>query len=99
LRSGDWSSPAFSGEGIVVVTTVGAVGGGAGAAARDGLAVAAFGECGVLPSVSQASMMKRTVGAGGVLLGASGRGVSESIAVGALGVPVSLRHILNLKTL
>jgi len=44
-------------------------------------------------------MMKRTVGAGGVLLGASGSGVSESIAGGALGVAVSLRRFLDLEPL
>jgi len=43
--------------------------------------------------------MKRTVGAGGVFLGALGRGVSESVAVGALGVVVSLRHFLDLEPL
>jgi len=40
-------------------------------------------------------MVKCTVGAGGVLLGASGMGVSESVAVGALGVAVSLRRFLD----
>jgi len=40
-------------------------------------------------------MMKRTVEAGEVILGASGRGVSEPIAVGALGVAVSLRCFLD----
>jgi len=83
----------------VVVTTVGAVGGGGGAAAGDGLGVAALGACGVLASVSGASMMKRTVGTGGVFLGASGRGVSKPIAVGALGVAVSLRRFLDLELL
>jgi len=39
-------------------------------------------------------MMKRIVGAGVLLLGAMGRGVSESIAVGALGVALSLRRFL-----
>jgi len=41
--------------------------------------------------------MKRTVGAGGLLLSASGRGVSESVAVGALGVAVSLSRFLNVE--
>jgi len=39
--------------------------------------------------------MKRTVRAGGVFLGASGIGRSESVAVGALGVAVGLRGLLN----
>ena len=39
--------------------------------------------------------MKRTVGAGGVLLVASGIGVSEPVAVGGLGVAVSLRHLFD----
>ena len=63
----------------MVVTRVGRVGRGGGAAAGDGLGVAALGALGVLASVSRSSMMKRTVWAGGVFLGASGRGVSESI--------------------
>jgi len=42
-------------------------------------------------------MMKRTVEAGGVLLGASGMGVSESVAVGTLGVAVSLLRFLDLE--
>ena len=44
-------------------------------------------------------MMKRRIGAGGVLLGASGIGVSESVAVGALGVTVSLGRFLDLEPL
>jgi len=44
-------------------------------------------------------MMKRRVGAGGVLLGASGSGVSESIGVGALGVVVSFCCFLDLESL
>jgi len=44
-------------------------------------------------------MMKRTIQAGGVLLDASGMGVSESITVGALGVAVSLGRYLDLEPL
>jgi len=51
LRRGDWSSPAFFVEGIVVVATVGAVGGGSGAAVGDGLGVSPLGAGGVLASV------------------------------------------------
>ena len=40
-------------------------------------------------------MMKRTMGAGGVFLGASGSGVSEAVAVGRLGVAVSVRRFLD----
>jgi len=83
----------------VVITTVGAVVGRGGAAAGDGLGVAALGACGVLASVSRASMMKRAVGAGGVFLGASGRGVSKPIAVGALGVAVRLPRFLDYEPL
>jgi len=43
-------------------------------------------------------MMKRTKGAGGVFLGASGIGVSESVAVGALGVAVGSRSVLDFET-
>jgi len=41
--------------------------------------------------------MKRTIRAGGVFLGASGMGVSESVTVGALGVAVSLGRFLDLE--
>jgi len=44
-------------------------------------------------------MMKRTVGAGGVSLGASGRGVFEPVALGELGVAVSLCRFVNLEPL
>jgi len=74
-------------------------GGGGGAATGDSLGVAALGAGGVLASMSRARMMKRTVGAGGVFLGVSGRGVSEIIAVGALGVAVSFRRFLDLEPL
>ena len=99
MRRGDWSSPAFFVEGIVVLATVGAVGGRRGAAVGDGLGVAAFGAGGVLASVGPTSMMKRTIRAGGVLLGASGMGVSESITIGALGVAVSLGRFRDLEPL
>jgi len=99
LRRRDWASPALPGEGSVVVTTVGAMGGGGGAATGDGLGVAAIGAGGVLASMSRASMMKCTVGAGGVFLGASGKGMAKSIAVGPLGVLVSLRRFLDFEPL
>ena len=75
------------------------MGGGGWAAVGDSLGVAAFreGRVGSLASVSRASMMKRTVGAGAIFLRASGRGVSESVPVGALGVLVSLRRFLDLE--
>jgi len=40
-------------------------------------------------------MMKRMVGAGGVFLGASRRGVSKLIVLGTLGESVSLRRFLD----
>jgi len=70
-----------------------------GAAAGDSSAVASLGASGVLVSVGLASMMKRTIRASGVLLGASGMGVSESVAVEALGVVVSLRGFVDLEPL
>jgi len=81
----------------VVVTAFRAVGGGGGAAAGNSLGVSSFGAGGVLASVSRASMMKRTVGAGGVFLGALGMGVSEPVAVGALSLAISLRRFFDLK--
>jgi len=50
-EEGVWSSPAFPGEGIVVVTAVQAVGRGGGAAVGDSFDVAALGAGGVLASV------------------------------------------------
>jgi len=83
----------------MVVAAVGAVGRGRGAAVRDGLGVASLGAGRGLTSVCRTRMMKPTVGAGGMFLGASGRGVSESIAVGALGVAVSLHRFLDFEPL
>jgi len=40
----------------------------------------------------------RAIGAGGVFLGASGIGVSESVAVGALGVAVGLCGLFDFET-
>jgi len=82
----------------VVVATIGVVGRGGGAAAGDGLGVAAFGACGVLAPMGRTIVVKRTVGAGGVFLGASGIGVSESVAVGTLGVAVGLHSLLDFET-
>jgi len=82
----------------VVVAAIGALGGGGRTASGDGLGVVAVGACGVLTPVGCASMMKRTKGTGGVLLGASGIGVSESVAVGALGIAVGLRSLLDFET-
>ena len=70
-------------------------GGGGGTAGGARLEIAALGGRGVLASVSRASMMKRTLGADEVFLGALGSGVSKPIAVGALGVAVSLRCFLD----
>ena len=83
----------------MVITAVWAVWGGGGASAGDDLEVSALGVCGVLASVGRASMMKRTVGAGGMFLGTSVSSLSESIAVDALGVGVSLRRFLDLDPL
>jgi len=44
-------------------------------------------------------MMKRTVGAGGVSRGASGRGVSMPETVGILGITVTLRCFFDLEPL
>jgi len=57
------------------------VGGGGVAPIRDTVGVATMGAGGVLASVTRASMIKRTVGAGVVFLAALGRGVSKSIAI------------------
>jgi len=51
LRRRDWSSPALFVEGIVVITTVGAVGGGRGVAVGDSLGVASLGTGGVLAAM------------------------------------------------
>ena len=80
----------------MVVATFGAVGGGGGAASRDGSLVPFFGAGGVLASMGRTSMMKCAIWARGVLLGASGRCVSVSVAVGALGVAVGLDDSFDL---
>ena len=81
----------------MVVATVWTVGAGGGAAAGDALKVPALGAGMVLAPMCRASMMKGIVGADGVFLGASGIGVSKSIAIGALGVAVSLRRFCDLE--
>jgi len=83
----------------VVVAAVGAVGRGSGAATGNGFGVAAFTAGGVVAPVHCASMMKYATGASWVFLGASGMGVSEVVAVEALGVAVSLRRFLHLEPL
>jgi len=83
----------------VVVVTIEAVGGGGWAAVRGGPGVASLGAGGVVASVGRTSMMKRTIRAGGMFLGASGMGVSEPVAVGTLGVAVSLGRFLDLEPL
>ena len=99
LRWEDCSSPAFSGERILVVAAVQAVGRGGGAAAGNGFGVTAFGAGGVLAAVSCASMMKCAIGARWVFVGASGMGVSEGVAVEALGVVICFRPFLDLQPL
>ena len=81
----------------MVVTTVGAVGGEGWAPAGEGLIVAAHRRGGVLASVSRARMIKGPGAAGGVFLGALGRGVSKSLAVGTLGVSVSPPSFFDLE--
>jgi len=44
-------------------------------------------------------MVKCAIGASWLLLGASGMGVSETVAVEALGVAVSLRRFLDFEAL
>jgi len=82
----------------VVITIVGTVGGRSGAAIGDSFGVAALAASGVLALVNNASIMRCTVGAGVVVLGGLGRGMSESITVGALDVWVILGRFLNLDT-
>jgi len=88
FEKASWSSPKF-----------GQWGGGDGGADRDGPGGSSLWGGGVWASGGCTSMMKSTVGAGGVLLGASGMRVSELVAVGALGVVVSLRRFLDLGSL
>ena len=65
-------------------------GGGGWAAPGDGPLVSSLGAGGVLAAISRTSMMKWAIWARGVFLGACGRCVSVSVAVGALGVAVGL---------
>ena len=81
----------------MVTPTVGSVGGGGWAAARDGPGVASHGAGGVLASVGRTSMVKRTKGARGVGLLAPLGGVAETVAVVALGVSIGVDGFLNLE--
>ena len=81
----------------MVAAAVGAVGGGSGAATRDGPGVASFGAGGVLASMCRTSMVKRTEGARGVCLLAALGGVAETVAVVALGVAIGVDGFLNLE--
>ena len=83
----------------MVVTAVVVVEGGGGATAGDCLGVAAHGARRVLVSVSRTGMIKRTVGAGGVFLSPAGGGGSKAVAIGTLGVAISLRRFLDLESL
>ena len=83
----------------MLVAAIRAVGRRGGAAAGNGLGVAAFGAGGVLAAVSRASMMKWAIVASWVLLGASGMGVSEAVKGEALGVSVSFGRFLDLELL
>ena len=96
LRRGDWSSPAFPGEGIVVAAPVGEVGGGGWTTPRDGLLVSSLRAGGALAAMGPTSIMNCAIWARRVLLGASGRCVSVSIAIGALGVAVGLDDFFDL---
>ena len=81
----------------MVTTAVGAVGGGGGAAARDGPGVAPLGAGGVLASMCRTSMVKRTKGARGVGLFATLGGMAETVAVVALGVSVGVDGFFDLE--
>ena len=81
----------------MVAATVRAVGRGGGTAARDGPGVAALWAGGVLASMCQTSMVKRTKGARGMGLLATLGGMAETVAVVALGVPVGVDGFLNLE--
>ena len=83
----------------MVAAAVGAVGGGGRAAPGDGLLVPPLGAGGVLTSMGRTSMMKCAIWARGMFLGASGRCVSVSIAVGTLGVAIGLDDSLDLSAL
>ena len=79
----------------MVAAAVGALGGGL-VAPRDGLLVSSLGTGGVLASMGRMSMKKSAIWTRGVFLGASGRCVSVSVAVGALGVAVGLDDFFDL---
>ena len=96
-----WDGPglAFSGKGIVVPATVGAVGGLGLAAGRDGLLVSSLGTGWVLAVVSGPSIMKRAIGTRGVFLFAALGGMAEMVAVGTMGVAACLDNFLNFESL
>ena len=81
----------------MVAATVGAVGGGGWAVARNGPQVSSLRAGGVLASMGRTSMVKRTEGARGGGLLASLGGMAEAVAVVALGVVVGVDGFLNLQ--
>ena len=83
----------------MVAAAVGAAGGGGREAPRDGFLVSSLGTGGVLAAMGRTSMMKCAIWARGVFLGASGRCVSVSVAVGALGVAVGLDDFFDFAAL
>ena len=74
-------------------------GGGGGATPSHGFLVPSFGAGGVLASMGRTSRKKCAIWAGRVFLSVSGRGVSESVAVGALGVVIGLDDSLDFPAL
>ena len=79
----------------MVAAPVGAVGRGGWAALGDGLLVSSLTAGGVLAAMGRTSMMKCAIWARRVLLGASGRYVSVSVAIGALGVAIGLEDLFD----
>ena len=80
----------------MVAAAVGAVGGGGRAAPRDGFLASSLWAGRVLAAIGRTSMMKCAIWARGVFLGASGRCVSVSVAIGALGVTVGQDDFFDL---
>ena len=80
----------------MVAAAVGAVRRGGRAAPGDGPFVPSLWAGRVLAAMGRTSMMKCAIWARGVFLGASGRYVSVSVAVGALGVAVGLDDSFDL---
>ena len=83
----------------MIASTIGAMRGGGAVAVGDGLRIASSGAGGILTPMHRPSVMKGTIGAQRVFLGAVGSGMAAVVAVGAMCVAVCFDHLLDFENL